>query len=184
MSSTKTGIQWTDATVHAIHWLMPQTPKGARLLAARRQGITLEEYVRREASGLKWCSRCRAWEPLSAFGKDASRCDGMAASCHLSRSKHAKETYTPRPRPAPGRRFVAARANDIKQAERRVNHLVAIGLLPRPETLPCADCGRSATPKKPNQYHHHRGYGPAAHESVVSLCRSCHTRRHPRGSRS
>lgn len=61
-------IQWTNATWHEKS-------------AARRLGISPEEYLSRIALGLKWCYLCEDWHSRYIFTIDRSRGDGLAASC-------------------------------------------------------------------------------------------------------
>lgn len=85
-----------------------------------------------------------------------------------------------------GRRVVDARANDKKQARRRVNYLVRIGLLPRPQLRPCVDCGHDGLDlvhHRVHHYDHHRGYAPEHHEDVVVRCSTCHAHHDRRTSR-
>lgn len=53
--------------------------------AARRTGLTVEEYRTKLAAGLKWCRSCAAWQNRGTFGPDASRGDGLASACRSSR---------------------------------------------------------------------------------------------------
>lgn len=150
--------------------------EGARATAARRIGLSLDEYDARIASGEKWCGRCRVWHPVSAFGRDRSRADGMASACRRKRGELARTSYVRRPRPAPGRRFVAPRDGDKLQARRRVNHLVDVGLLPAPGDVACADCGHLG-PDRRHEYDHHLGYDAEHHEDVQAVCSPCHHKR-------
>ena len=52
---------------------MAQTPEGAQKVAAKRIGLTVEQYRARLAAGEKWCRVCREWHPVAAFGIDRSR---------------------------------------------------------------------------------------------------------------
>lgn len=79
-----------------------------------------------------------------------------------------------------GRRHVGARDGDKKQARRRVNHLVAIGVFVRPELVPCVDCGHIGNDRK-HEYDHFLGYGAEHHEHIHALCKPCHVAR-SRGS--
>lgn len=56
-----------------------------RATAAARVGLTLEEYDRRRSDGLKWCTGCKDWHSVQAFGSDVSRRDGRAARCDRAR---------------------------------------------------------------------------------------------------
>lgn len=62
-------IEWTDET-----WWHEKT-------AAKRIGVPVDEYVARLSINEKWCTRCKAWHSRFIFLKDASRGDGLAASC-------------------------------------------------------------------------------------------------------
>jgi 5-methylcytosine-specific restriction endonuclease McrA len=61
--------------------------QGAEKAAATRLGMTWEAYRERRAAGEKWCGSCRAWHRASAFTVDASRRDGLAATCGSSRRR-------------------------------------------------------------------------------------------------
>lgn len=54
---------------------------GVLKTAATRVGMSLEEYQQRQAAGEKWCTACKDWRPIADFHKDASRGDGLKASC-------------------------------------------------------------------------------------------------------
>jgi hypothetical protein len=49
--------------------------------------------------------------------------------------------------------------------------------MPRPESLPCSDCGHTGEDRR-HEYHHHKGYAAAHHLDVVVLCSLCHGRHH------
>lgn len=98
-----------------------------------------------------------------------------------SAETRARISATWRARPK-GSREVAARDGDRQQAGWRVNHLIRVGVLPKPSTLPCNHCGlRLGEGKaKKHEYHHYLGYAPEHHEDVVPLCTSCHRLLHTR----
>ena len=156
-----------------------QTKEGAKKSAARRRGLTLEEFQAKLDEGLKWCTGCKAWHPRSAFQVDNSRGDSLACVCKAWRRTHYRRVYKPRPRPKPGRRYIDARDGDKKQARSRVNHLVAVGVLPDPNTLPCTDCGQIRHDDRRHEYDHYMGYAAEHHETVEPVCSSCHHARHP-----
>lgn len=58
--------------------------EGVRKVAAKRLGLTLAEYDARIAAGLKWCGKCREWQPTGDFGIDRTRGDGLASHCSAS----------------------------------------------------------------------------------------------------
>lgn len=143
--------------------------------AANRIGVTVAEYNQRVAAGLKWCTGCKEWHSRSAFSQDKSRTDGLASRCKTIANQKSRAAYVPQGRPSAGRRFVQPRDGDRKQARRRVNYLVEAGLLPRPNNLPCADCGHTWIPgQSRHEYDHHRGYASEHHEDVEAVCTTCH----------
>jgi hypothetical protein len=149
--------------------------EGVRKAAAKRVGLTIEEYDARIAAGEKWCTGCKEWHPRGMFKVDKSRSDGLAAACTKNRKQRYRETYQPRPRPEPGRRFVAARDDDRLQARGRVNYLVNAGLMADPNDVPCVDCGHVwALGERRHEYDHHRGYAAEHHEAVEAVCTTCH----------
>ncbi len=66
--------------------------EGALKTAAARVGVTVEEYKALQAQGLKWCMTCAAWRPVTAFGKDKSRGDGLKSTCN---GHYARKTPGP-----------------------------------------------------------------------------------------
>lgn len=60
---------------------------GVLKIAARRAGVSLEEYSAAIARGEKWCTGCRRFHPRTAFGPDRSRYDGLSASCAVARER-------------------------------------------------------------------------------------------------
>ena len=160
---------------------MAQTREGAATIAAKKAGITIEEYQARHEAGEKWCSGCRAWHSHDAFGKDRSRWDGLAAYCRDSRNTSLRSRYKPKPGPESGRAFVPARAGDKKQARRRINYFVEAGLLPHPNLVPCTDCGNVwSDGDSRHEYDHYLGYAAVHHEHVQAVCAPCHHKREPR----
>jgi len=80
---------------------MPQTVEGLKKAAAKRIGVSLQEYSERTARGEKWCSRGKHWVRLDLFQKDRSRYDGRQASCFACGYKPVRKT-------GPGKRQRAA----------------------------------------------------------------------------
>jgi hypothetical protein len=80
--------------------------------------------------------------------------------------------------PRYSRRSTPAESGNRTQAQQRVNYLVQCGVLPRPQWLPCADCGQRWNPGLPlHQYDHYAGYAAEDHERVEVVCRPCHQQR-------
>lgn len=53
-------------------------------IAAKRIGVSVDEYERRIAAGEKWCSGCRAWHPVQMFGPNR---DGYQKYCRTWRAE-------------------------------------------------------------------------------------------------
>lgn len=155
---------------------------GVAKTAARRSGLTPEEYEARRAAGLKRCVACREWRSIERFGNDATRGDGRSATCLDCGNERSRVTYRPVPleerlRLGPPR--IAARDGDRKQARARINADVDGGLRPDPNDLFCALCGHKG-PDRRHEYHHAMGYAPEHHNDVLALCTRCHHAEHPR----
>lgn len=54
---------------------------GVLKIAAKRIGISFEEYMQNIEAGLHWCIKCKTWKPASAFYKDVSRGSGLKSTC-------------------------------------------------------------------------------------------------------
>jgi len=138
----------------------------------------VDEYEHRLSLGEKWCHGCREWHERSYFGKDSTRYDGLAALCTQSRSQNRRRRYKPKPRPLPGRSFVPARDGDRTQARGRINYFVELGLIPRPNDIPCHDCGHIwKEGERRHEYDHYLGYAAEYHEHVQVVCTLCHAAR-------
>ena len=154
---------------------MAQTREGAIKIAAKKLGTTPEEYVHRMEAGQKWCTACRCWHQVREFGRDSSRWDGLNSGCRKRKNAKARVRYTPSPGVQPGRAFIPPRDGDAKQARRRVNYFVEIGLLPRPNSIPCVDCGHEWRSRgRRHEYDHYLGYAAEHHEVVEVVCSKCH----------
>jgi hypothetical protein len=167
-----TSIQWTDIKGRSL---------GRFKAAARRVGLSFDEYRARLDRGELWCTGCRAWHASTAFGVDGSRWSGKAATCLASRHTGNPRgwPFTPRINPKtgrPGAPQIPRRDGDKKQARSRVNHDVTLGLRPNPNSLACFDCGHLGTDKR-HEYDHYLGYAAAHHGDVQAVCSTCHHKR-------
>ena len=63
--------------------------------AAKRIGLSLEQYFAQIATGNKWCTLCKTWHSRSIFPIDKSRGDGLAASCRGRANRVPKKILTP-----------------------------------------------------------------------------------------
>jgi 5-methylcytosine-specific restriction endonuclease McrA len=59
---------------------------GVLKIAARRLGVTPEEYQAKREAGFKWCVKCETWKPFAGFCADKSRGDGLASACRDCRN--------------------------------------------------------------------------------------------------
>lgn len=163
---------------------MGQTAIGARKTRAKKLGITLEEYLEKEQSGLKWCCDCKCWQSRELFGVDNTRSDGLSTHCITSRHTgnprgwHGRPNNNPvtgRPGPTPKK----SRDGDKIQARAKVNQAVKFGRLPDPDDLACMDCGHIKSIETPmrHSYDHYLGYSGKNHLDVEAVCNSCHGKR-------
>jgi hypothetical protein len=163
---------------------MAGTVEGVRKTAAKRIGVTLDEYERRLSAGERWCFACKSWHLRSAFHVDRSRSDGLARACRESRNLGGRERYEPVPedqRRTPGPVAQVPRDGDVLQARARVALLVRTGRMRSAAELPCFDCGHVGDDRR-HEYDHYLGYGATHHEDVQPVCSVCHSRRgHDRG---
>ena len=165
-----------------------QTKAGGLKIAAARSGVSVEEWQRRTAAGLKWCVNCREWQPRTTFKVDRSRADGLVPSCAESRNRRARELRVPVPaedRKPMGPPPMAPRDDDKAQARQRINVEVRTGRRPRPNTLPCTDCGHVWKPgERRHEYDHYLGYAAEHHYDVQPVCTLCHHKRDNKRSKA
>lgn len=65
---------------------MAGNSKGNIMFRAALAGLTVEDYLRRESNGEKFCTKCRTWRSRSDFHTDRSRHDGLCNYCAYCRS--------------------------------------------------------------------------------------------------
>lgn len=83
---------------------------------------------------------------------------------------YGNNPLTGRPGPAPH----PPRDGDKKQARQRVNVEVRTGRRPRPNTIPCVECGHIwKEGERRHEYDHYLGYGAAHHLHVEVVCTLC-----------
>lgn len=61
-------------------------------MAAKKLGISADEYIAKINQNLKHCYACKTWVDLSLFGNDKSRYDGKTAKCKSCLSKHSSDS--------------------------------------------------------------------------------------------
>lgn len=121
----------------------------------------------------KWCTACKAIHNRSAFGRDPTRSDGLAARCLASRRVVSRKPQTGRS----GRIgwLKPTRDGDKLQARRRVNYLVEQGRIPHPDDVPCMDCGDVIFANNyRHEYDHAKGYDGDNQLYVEAVCSRCH----------
>jgi hypothetical protein len=60
---------------------MAQTKAGALKAAAKKAGLSIDEYKSNIESGLKRCTQCKTWKTTDSFGSDRTRSDGKDSTC-------------------------------------------------------------------------------------------------------
>jgi hypothetical protein len=140
----------------------------------------------------KWCYKCETTKPLSEFGKDRGRKDGLAIPCKKCRKEDGRKyrqsnlgktnykkflkKYKQTER---GKRLISENIKRFKKknpekpkAYDAVKYAIQSGKLPRVSTQTCTDCGEQA------EHYHHESYDKKDRLNVVSLCALCHKQRH------
>lgn len=56
--------------------------------AAKIIGCPLDVFLRHRMAGQKWCPQCPGWRPMSAFGRNRSRYDGVHGWCRACAQRH------------------------------------------------------------------------------------------------
>lgn len=162
---------------------MAQTKEGAAIIAAKKIGISLDGYKVNIKNGFLWCTGCKKWHKADGFNRDKSRWSGHAQSCRNYLKIEYKKRYKPIPlekRKSMGPDPAGERHGDKLQARHRVNVLVKAGKIPRPNDLPCTDCGHIyKEDSQRHEYDHHLGYDIGNHLVVIPVCSKCHHKRHP-----
>jgi len=64
---------------------------GVLKIAAKRIGVSYEEYLEKLNSGMKWCTTCKQFLPIEEFCKDASQGDGHGTKCFQCRRRGVKQ---------------------------------------------------------------------------------------------
>ncbi len=144
----------------AIEWTGRQL--GVLKTAAKRLGLSLQEYQSYQAIGLKWCYACAEWHERGAFATDATRSDGLAAICQVARSRKPRKRNN--------------QPIEQRRAHRLVQMRVRRGKLPHPDAIPCMDCGHIGADRR-HEYDHYLGYAPEHHATVQPVCSRCHHER-------
>lgn len=54
---------------------------GVLKIAAKRIGISFEEYMENLVAGLKWCTGCQGWRQRKKFWRNKAKSDGLGAYC-------------------------------------------------------------------------------------------------------
>ncbi len=135
--------------------------EGVIKLAAKRLGMSLEEYQNKISNGLKHCTKCKTWQPREAFPNDSSRGDGLEARCRTCNYRRKRHIGGPD----------SARSQTL--AVEAVRGAIRNGRMVKPITLPCFYCGGNAI-----EYHHYQGYDEAHRLDVRATCISCHRKLH------
>ena len=98
--------------------------------------------------------------------------EGAGRGAHLMPFGVNPQTGRPGPSPMP------PRDGDRVQARQRINVEVRMGRRPRPNALPCSDCGHVwKKGEQRHEYDHYLGYAPEHHCDVEAVCKRCHVLR-------
>lgn len=153
--------------------------KAAVRKTAGKAGISVEQYLQKVSSGLKWCPNCKSSLSLELF-QNHKRRDGEKYSycknCANSKSRECYQRRLSSPNKMLERKIVLPRDGDKKQARYRVNKEVEKGKIPHAQTVACIDCGHVGTDRR-HHYDHYLGYAGINHLVVECVCITCHQER-------
>lgn len=133
----------------------------------------------------KSCSKCKQIKPLSEFGKDRRKKNGLRSRCkscqkayrQTDKGKAGKKAYQQSERgKAVNRKIIAkrnARNPNYVKAKNAVMIAIRAGRLPRADCFLCYYCQKPA-----QQYHHWHGYEPECWLDVIPVCIECHLKEH------
>jgi hypothetical protein len=151
---------------------------GAFKGAAKRIGVTLDDYIDAIDAGRKWCFACSQWCDRCRFCIDRTRWDGLGAKCHACAAVFHERTHSCVPEwELTAREREAPRDGDKLQARYLVNLDIKIGRRPDPNTFHCALCGHKGSDRR-HEYHHYMGYAARHHYDVIPVCSACHHEEH------
>ncbi len=151
---------------------MAQTKAGALKIAAKKAGLTLQEYINKLNNNYKKCGVCEAWLEKTYFNKDLSRHDKLNSKC----KECSKAIWRFAAINRKNKRQPIVDANK-KKARSRINSDVESGIRPHPNTLYCALCGHFGKGRR-HEYHHPLGYSQNHQNDIVALCSKCHHEQH------
>lgn len=132
---------------------MAQTKEGALKIAAKQAGLDLAEYLARRAAGLKRCTGCKEWRPVSMFNADKSRGDGLTAKGHCCTRVEVRKTTKGRPSVFKGRTHSAEAKAKISAANR--GRRTRLGI----EHTPDAIAKMRAAPRPRGEQHYNFQHG-------------------------
>lgn len=148
---------------------MAQTEHGALIVAANRAGLSVSDFTKLLAEGLKKCTICKEWKNKTCFVKDKARKDGLSTRCSdCNRALWILRDITRGPQSK-----IDLRDGDKVQARARINIDIKLKLRPNPNDLHCSICGHKGADAR-HEYHHIMGYSPENHCNVLPLCSKCH----------
>jgi hypothetical protein len=112
---------------------MAGTSAGAQKTAAKLAGISLEQYRSNLAAGLRRCTHCKTWKPVSDYCKDRSRHDGLARTCGTCRRVKVRVCTKGRPSAFKGRTHTTEARAKISAANK--GKRPRLGIKHTPETI-------------------------------------------------
>lgn len=129
------------------------------------------EYIKKNPD--KWRAAQRRWaqknrEMRATSGRRLYWKDPEKARVRIIESRRRIQAKDPSYLPRKRKEYYK-RNPEKTFARKKCWYAVKTGKLPRPDTLPCIRCGKTA-----EQYHHHNGYDRAHVLDVVPVCRLCH----------
>lgn len=164
------------------------TPTWHEKSAAKRIGVSTDEYLSRIALGMKWCSCCKEWHSRFIFTIDRIRYDGLASSCRnaLPVKHRVSEEQKRENRRNYGRRYYNGKGGPSIRAQKAARKRRCEVVTPHHRELVferfdglCAYCGDKA-----DTIDHvipvSRG-GGSGRGNLLPACALCNTRKRTKG---
>ena len=130
---------------------MAQTTAGALKIAAKKAGLSFDEYSACLAAGQRRCTKCKTWKAVSEFGRDRTRYDGVDRSCFACRRVTERKSTKGRVSTFKGCQHTTQAKRKMSEAKRGLK--LRLGIPHTPETrAKISRITRERTPKAEAHY--------------------------------
>jgi hypothetical protein len=111
---------------------MAQTKEGAIKIAAKKVGISVEEYLAHKSNSEKWCYKCDEWKTFDEFGHDSTRSDNRKALCKKCSLINERRRAAKKPKKVRTKKVVVPK---IKAVKVKAGRKEKVKKLPKPRII-------------------------------------------------